>query len=350
MPWARVSDEIAFSPKIVAAGNLAVGVWIRLVAWCNLNLTDGIVSRKVLWKVADGSRWAIKKAVDSGLLDELADGTYRVHDFLEWNIDAATVRANRERVSRSRAAAGRLGGLSRASKVFENGRRTVGEREGQGRAEVGPREDLLAEIGVNIEPTQANAKQSPSKPPKPHPTPLMNKEAAVDSKGEKPSTLPPPLVDVTDRARALNGRDLLVDVGNFTSDGKLTVSGFHERMINLGIGMLSPKWSPLVESLAPFGMAEVEAAVARARETGGKVVPGLVLRILERWRTEPLEQPKAPAAGSEWQAGRAREVALVKAEREHRKPECGEAERGDRMSAGVVAIGDILATVLGGKG
>jgi hypothetical protein len=40
----------------------------------------------------------------------------------------------------------------------------------------------------------------------------------------------------------------------------------------------------------------------------------------------------------------------VRAEREHRKPECSEAERSERMSAGASAIGDILATVLGGKG
>ena len=43
MPWFKVDDNLAFHHKVVAAGNAAMGLWVRAGAMCAQQLTDGFV-------------------------------------------------------------------------------------------------------------------------------------------------------------------------------------------------------------------------------------------------------------------------------------------------------------------
>lgn len=43
MTWFRVDDNLAFHAKVVAAGNAAMGLWVRAGAWSAQQLTDGFV-------------------------------------------------------------------------------------------------------------------------------------------------------------------------------------------------------------------------------------------------------------------------------------------------------------------
>lgn len=43
MPWFKVDDNLAFHHKVIAAGNGAMGLWVRAGAFCAQQLTDGFV-------------------------------------------------------------------------------------------------------------------------------------------------------------------------------------------------------------------------------------------------------------------------------------------------------------------
>jgi hypothetical protein len=45
MAWARLDDKFHSDPKILAAGNAAVGLYARSIAYCADHLTDGVVER-----------------------------------------------------------------------------------------------------------------------------------------------------------------------------------------------------------------------------------------------------------------------------------------------------------------
>lgn len=43
MAWFKVDDNLAFHPKVIAAGNQAMGMWLRAGSWSAFQLTDGRV-------------------------------------------------------------------------------------------------------------------------------------------------------------------------------------------------------------------------------------------------------------------------------------------------------------------
>ena len=48
MTWFRVDDTLAMHPKVYAAGNAAMGLWVRAGAWSMQQLTDGDRSRPIV--------------------------------------------------------------------------------------------------------------------------------------------------------------------------------------------------------------------------------------------------------------------------------------------------------------
>jgi hypothetical protein len=64
MPWFRVDDNLAFHAKAIAAGNAAMGLWVRAGAWAMQQLTDGEIPRHMAQQM--GTRGEIKRLVDSG--------------------------------------------------------------------------------------------------------------------------------------------------------------------------------------------------------------------------------------------------------------------------------------------
>lgn len=61
MVWFKVDDTLAFHHKVVAAGNAAMGMWVRAGSWSSQNLTDGFVPDHMV--TALGSIGQAKKLV-----------------------------------------------------------------------------------------------------------------------------------------------------------------------------------------------------------------------------------------------------------------------------------------------
>lgn len=109
MPWFAIDDNADSHPKIIAAGNAAVGLWARAGAYVSRHLTDGIVPGDVAKMF--GSKPQIAKLVAVGLWHpaghdcphpkcaQPAPGDYYMHDYLEYNQSRAQVLAKRERVA-----------------------------------------------------------------------------------------------------------------------------------------------------------------------------------------------------------------------------------------------------------
>lgn len=108
MAWAKFDDQVTFHPKIVEAGNSAVGLWLRMTTYCCAQLTDGLVPESVA--ILIGNRRDLDRAVRFSLVEKV-DGGYRVHDFHDYQPTADEVRSHRDQTAQTRAEAGKLGGI-----------------------------------------------------------------------------------------------------------------------------------------------------------------------------------------------------------------------------------------------
>jgi hypothetical protein len=127
MPWVRLSDDFYDHPKIMEVGPLGLSVWVAGLAYCNRNLTDGVLPESVAkrlmdfdgvaYQVAsvgdfggvledDCAPLAIELLVNAGLLHREGHGCARCpqpkskhlvyHDYLEFQPSAAEIQADRE--------------------------------------------------------------------------------------------------------------------------------------------------------------------------------------------------------------------------------------------------------------
>lgn len=92
MPWFRIDDKAHSHPKLIKAGNAALGLWLRCGAYAAQHLTDGIVPGVVAELY--GTKPQAAKLVKAGLWHEHghqcrggcpdpAPGDYVFHDFLD---------------------------------------------------------------------------------------------------------------------------------------------------------------------------------------------------------------------------------------------------------------------------
>lgn len=96
--WAKVHDSLTFHAKVLVAGNEAMGVWVRLLAWCAHQGTDGAFPESVA--LAVGPKRALDQLVASGLVEK-SDAGYVFHDFLDHQPGSERIRAERERKARN---------------------------------------------------------------------------------------------------------------------------------------------------------------------------------------------------------------------------------------------------------
>ncbi|MGN6245140.1 MAG: hypothetical protein ACTHQ3_15920 [Motilibacteraceae bacterium] len=105
MAWFKVDDNLTFHHKVVAAGNPAMGLWVRAGAWCALQLTDGLIPDHML--AALGTKGQAERLVSVGLWERV-DGAYRFHAWCERQPSKADVEAERAaarlRMQKARAA------------------------------------------------------------------------------------------------------------------------------------------------------------------------------------------------------------------------------------------------------
>ncbi|MFC8925250.1 mucin-2 [Streptomyces albidoflavus] len=118
MTWFKVDDTAHTHPKLLKAGNAALGLWLRAGAYAAQHLTEGVIPGVVaqLYGTAPQAR----KLVASGLwhahghgcgrCPQPAAGDYVIHDFLIYNPTRARVEqersaaAERQKRARERAA------------------------------------------------------------------------------------------------------------------------------------------------------------------------------------------------------------------------------------------------------
>ena len=106
MPWFKVDDTFAMHEKVMAAGNSAIGLWVRAGAWSMQQLTDGFVPDHVLRAL--GTPKERRTLVEVSLWVEAEGGI----DFRNWEerqptkiqVEAARqAAADRQRHARERA-------------------------------------------------------------------------------------------------------------------------------------------------------------------------------------------------------------------------------------------------------
>jgi hypothetical protein len=96
--WVRIDDQIAHHPKFIAAGPIASWFWVCGCGYCAKYLTDGFIPDAALANlggVTNPRKWA-QKLVGVGLWLRV-DGGYQVHDYHDYNLTAAEVKAKRDR-------------------------------------------------------------------------------------------------------------------------------------------------------------------------------------------------------------------------------------------------------------
>src|SRR4051812_4306842 len=77
--WFKVDDGLAFHRKVVAAGNAAMGLWVRAGSWCGQHLTDGFIPDHMIAVLGTVSQR--KKLITVGLWEEVPGGCM----FHGWN-------------------------------------------------------------------------------------------------------------------------------------------------------------------------------------------------------------------------------------------------------------------------
>lgn len=120
MPWFRIDDKAHSHPKLIKAGNAALGLWLRCGAYAAQHLTDGIVPGVVAELY--GTKPQAAKLVKAGLWHEHghncpggcpnpAAGDYVFHDFLDDGRNTSRARHEAEKKkARDRQAKHREGG------------------------------------------------------------------------------------------------------------------------------------------------------------------------------------------------------------------------------------------------
>ena len=93
MSWFKVDDGFYDHPKIMEAGNTAVGAYVRGGAYCARQLTDGYVSRAISLTIC--TRSIIKRLISTGLWLPVKGG-YQMHDYLKYNPSREQVLAERK--------------------------------------------------------------------------------------------------------------------------------------------------------------------------------------------------------------------------------------------------------------
>lgn len=92
MPWFKVDDTLAFHHKSVAAGNAAMGLWVRAGSWSMQTLSDGFIPDVILAQL--GTTPQAKRLVEVGLWDRLPTG-YAFHEWDQRQPSKVQVHADR---------------------------------------------------------------------------------------------------------------------------------------------------------------------------------------------------------------------------------------------------------------
>jgi hypothetical protein len=94
--WAKIDDNLTFHPKVLEAGNEAIGVWVRLLAWTACYMQDGRVPDNIVRSI-DPDRRVIAKLVSVGMVYDKSDAGIELHDYLKFNPSKKQIEADRKK-------------------------------------------------------------------------------------------------------------------------------------------------------------------------------------------------------------------------------------------------------------
>jgi hypothetical protein len=166
MPWFKVDDNLGFHHKVIAAGNPAMGLWVRAGSICAQQLTDGFVPDHVI--AALGTKAQAERLVTAGLWTR-SRGGYRFHGWDERQPSKVDVEAER-------AAAKERMRAARAKK------RTAAQ---QASAQVG--EQSAPEVRPNTSRTSAEVRPKFGNPDPTHPDPSRPDPLKAGDSADAPS-------------------------------------------------------------------------------------------------------------------------------------------------------------------
>ena len=105
MPWFKVDDKFHSHPKVIKAGNEAVGLWSRCGSYASDHLTNGFIPEEVA--LLYGRRELAEVLVRTKLWSRVRGG-WQMHDYFDYNPSKEAVdnerRATAERQKRWRKA------------------------------------------------------------------------------------------------------------------------------------------------------------------------------------------------------------------------------------------------------
>jgi hypothetical protein len=99
MPWVKLDDSFYSHPKVVNAGHEAVGLYVTALSYSSHHLTDGHVPEAwVKQQVGSRTRKLVTALVDQRLWEPNGTG-WVIHDYLDYNPTAESIRAKRQKDS-----------------------------------------------------------------------------------------------------------------------------------------------------------------------------------------------------------------------------------------------------------
>ena len=113
MPWANIDDRFPSHPKIGGLTDGAFRLHVSGICYSSQYLTDGLIPATAVP--------SLMLRYKSRFLDELVqrglwyqqNGSYQIHDYLQWNKSKAEIREKREHIRQVRSEAGKKGAASK---------------------------------------------------------------------------------------------------------------------------------------------------------------------------------------------------------------------------------------------
>ena len=93
MPWFKLDDSFHSHPKVMAAGNEAVGLFVRCGTYAAQHLTDGFIPQQVV--LLYGSEALADTLVEAKLWRRTRGG-WQIHDYLNYNPSKQAVNNDRK--------------------------------------------------------------------------------------------------------------------------------------------------------------------------------------------------------------------------------------------------------------
>lgn len=146
MTWLRKDDRFPQNRKVAPLSDAAYRHHDTAMCWAACEGTDGHIPANIpatLTRAPQGRalRKVIGELVDAGLWEQNQDGSWEIHDFLEYNPSAAVLRERAEQVAEAARKAGRASAAKRAGQRASNvalGNGTTETQRDVGRGVEGP--------------------------------------------------------------------------------------------------------------------------------------------------------------------------------------------------------------------